>query len=219
MRTPHACFTVLLGLAPIACDDGAADGAEAEVKEAAQDALEDASPSKKKGVREEKQDKGSAKVAIGTSSWEAERCSARKKGSTLRLACSRTDMKGKAISRQELRLVVADYTGPGDYTVGQVGSMFVGVGFDAQQVEAATDNDADTTLWSERPSRRKSERAAAPILPPQQRGHEVVGETATTAPASARGYGRGGTDRCDVKPGPGATRDTPPPWVSGMGCS
>jgi hypothetical protein len=80
---------------------------------------------------------------MGELAWTGESASARIKGDRLKLSISRMDMsKGKA-SRDAFELIVPGYTGPGDYKT-QIGSMFVGVGFNTDEMKAAEAEDGKT---------------------------------------------------------------------------
>lgn len=83
-----------------------------------------------------KKDRGDASVKMGDVEWTAEIASARIAEGKLKLDLSRMDRADGRTSRDSFTLIVPEYEGPGDYMT-QMGSMFVGVGFDHAALGAA----------------------------------------------------------------------------------
>ncbi|HUU33239.1 MAG TPA: hypothetical protein VMW48_04200 [Vicinamibacterales bacterium] len=85
-------------------------------------------------------DRGAASMTLATVTWQASRASARLATGRLTITANRTQRNDGVRNSQSLILQIADFKGPGDYTVGP-GSMFVGVGIDVEAATAAGHDD------------------------------------------------------------------------------
>lgn len=90
-------------------------------------------------------DYGHATVTIDGAAWAAERCTARVKtedgGEKLKLACSRSSQIDGRVQTEEIKLVVKDFKGVGDYA-NIDNSHFTRVVVDTRAANAAADDSA-----------------------------------------------------------------------------
>lgn len=84
-------------------------------------------------------DRGSASMVLDDASWEAERAKAKVMNGSLRLNFTAMHSTKGVTTRQELKLVLRDYDGPGTYTAAPGVSMYVSV---AVNVGKLRDNDS-----------------------------------------------------------------------------
>lgn len=137
-------------LAAAACDankdapSGDEQPTPADSSAAKKEGADEGPPARRGRDRRDKKERGSGSVMIGDSKWDAERCKARIKGERLSVSCSHTDVSDEKVKRQEVKLVINDYKGPGTYKAANIGSMFVGVGIDVAEAKAAEKDDAKT---------------------------------------------------------------------------
>jgi hypothetical protein len=130
------------------CDSGASksdDGTTAAAPGAGGE--QPAASKKKKLEKRAKKDRGQASVKIGDRLWDSKSANAKvgKSGDTLHIDISRSDFKGKKASREQFKLVLRDYKGPGTYQASS-GSVFLGVGLDQDELEAATTDEKATDV-------------------------------------------------------------------------
>lgn len=78
------------------------------------------------------EDRGSATLQIGETSWQARSASARLRNETLRISASKAVRNGDAVQSERLSLTIPGFDGPGQYRAA-MGSMFVRVGMDIPQ--------------------------------------------------------------------------------------
>jgi hypothetical protein len=112
---------------------------EEEARAKGEEAVADA-----RGKSDETQDKGSASLEVGGKEWQATRATFQNQGKAVKISASSTQIVGKKVSRQEVTLVLNDFKGPGEYTLGPP-SMFLGIGLDGDEIEKAEDDDEKQT--------------------------------------------------------------------------
>ena len=93
----------------------------------------------------QRRDRGEASMTLATVAWEASGASARLANGKLTITANRTQRQGGVTHRQSLILQIADFKATGDYVVSPYGSMFVGVGIDAEAAAATGDDDDAAT--------------------------------------------------------------------------
>ena len=93
----------------------------------------------------QRRDRGEASMTLATVTWEANGASARLTNGKLTITANRTQRQGSVTHRQSLILQIADFKTTGDYVVSPYGSMFVGVGIDAEAAAATGSDDEAAT--------------------------------------------------------------------------
>ncbi len=79
-------------------------------------------------------DRGNARFTTAGSSWESGYASARQNENRLRISASRMERAGDKMKRDELKLNIANFTGPGQYKADPM-SMFIRVALDLPKDE------------------------------------------------------------------------------------
>lgn len=106
-------------------------------------ANQDPKPSKAPASTEaqrEKKDRGDLSMLLDGAEWAAKSASARLREGTLKISASRIDgSPSTSMVRQAIDLDIADFDGPGTYTLG-MSSMFSVVGFEAGAAEQSDMN-------------------------------------------------------------------------------
>jgi len=107
---------------------GAAEAKPAD--EAQQAAGDDGEPKKR-----EKKDFGEGSMVLDGEPWAGTSAKAKMKNTTLILTIARNDFSDAKAKREELKLYLSEFAGPGDYVASERGSQFLRVGVNTDKLD------------------------------------------------------------------------------------